>query len=131
LVLGKEDKPISKSTVRVVDKAGKVLGKSSVDERGYFHVDIGARADHDKDPKDVPDKATAEQAVQQRVEQAKLYTSATATDATTVGTVPETPSRSQPVSLEVLEGEKVIYRDKQPLTLVRGKQLYREIRIGG
>lgn len=107
LVLGKNGKPLPKAGVRLVDASGKQLGTSAVDDDGYFRVDVTSGAGPN-DPRAMIEDAA--------------HGVAARTGARPAG-------RTAPVTLEVVQGDKVVQRDKQPVRLAVGKQLYREVRV--
>jgi hypothetical protein len=103
LVLDKAGHPHSGLTVRVVDRSGHASASTKTDSIGYFRLDLHGE---------------------------------TAAAAGTAATTPimtertETTARAAPAAfLEVVDGDRVVLRDKQPLRAKLGQHRYREIRL--
>lgn len=108
--------------VRVVDRAGHVVGKATTDTRGYFRLTLGGG----QDPGDVRTVVAATGAGT-----VPLGTRPPADAAGAAGTagggrgLDQTPS----LTLEIADGERVVFRDRKPQRFKVGKHLYREIHL--
>lgn len=114
LVLGKAGEPRRGLTVRAVDRANHPTASTKTDAHGYFRLDLSA----EKSTQGTPGRAHI-------ITEQSDATSAGSSG----GSAASNSDRTPPVLLEVLEGERVVYRDKQPLGAKLGKQRYREIRL--
>ena len=113
LVLDKDARGRSGLVVRAVDRSGLTNASTKTDENGYFRLDLK------------PEKADA--SAGSSAPRGSVITTAASSAATAATTAAS--DRAPPLYLEVAAGERVLYRDKQPLAAKLGKQRYRELRV--
>jgi len=143
LVLDKAAHTRAGLAVRAVDRAGRPVAATKTDDNGYFRLDLApdtsqppagggtetriitdryAHADADTIRDSAPAPATG-------AAQHPAGTTGAGGATTGAGGAATGGGRTAPIVLEVADGERVVFRDKQPLTASVGKHRYREIRI--